>query len=107
MPPLAEKPAPERKLAMNELLTIARLGQRGDGVAETDDGQVFVPYALLGETVRVVRDGERGQLVEIIAPSASRIAAICPLFTRCGGCAAQHMEEGLYRAWKQIGRAHV
>ncbi len=99
--PLAEKPVPERRLAMNEMLTIARLGQRGDGVADTDDGQVFVPYALPGETVRVVRDGERGQLVEIIAPASSRIAAICPLFTRCGGCAAQHMEEGLYRAWKR------
>ncbi len=86
---------------MNETLTIARLGQRGDGIAETGDGQVFVPYALPGETVRVVRDGERGQLVEIIAPASSRIAAICPLFTRCGGCAAQHMEEGLYRAWKR------
>jgi len=86
---------------MNEMLTVARLGQRGDGVADTDDGQVFVPYALPGETVRVVRDGERGQLVEIIAPASSRIAAICPLFTRCGGCAAQHMEEGLYRAWKR------
>jgi 23S rRNA (uracil1939-C5)-methyltransferase len=99
--PLAEKPAPERRLAMNETLTIARLGQRGDGIAETGDGQVFVPYALPGETVRVVRDGERGQLVEIIAPASSRVAAICPLFTRCGGCAAQHMDEGLYRAWKR------
>lgn len=99
--PLAEKPVPERRLAMNETLTIARLGQRGDGIAETADGQVFVPYALPGETVRVVRDGERGQLVEIIAPASSRIAAICPLFTRCGGCAAQHMEEGLYRTWKR------
>ena len=29
-------------LAMNETLTIARLGQRGDGVAETAQGQVFV-----------------------------------------------------------------
>lgn len=86
---------------MNETLTIARLGQRGDGIAETDSGQVFVPYTLPDETVRVVRDGERGQLVEIIAPAASRIAAICPLFTRCGGCAAQHMDDGLYRAWKR------
>lgn len=86
---------------MNETLIIDRLGQRGDGVAETPSGQVFVPYTLPGERVRVVRDGERGQLVEIIAPADSRIAAICPLFTRCGGCAAQHMEPGLYREWKR------
>ncbi len=88
-------------LAMNETLTIARLGQRGDGVAETADGQVFVPFALPGESVRAVRDGERAQVVEILTPSASRIAAICPLFTRCGGCVAQHMGEGLYAEWKR------
>lgn len=88
-------------LAMNETLMIARLGQRGDGVAETADGPVFVPFALPGESVRAVRDGERAQVVEILAPSASRIAAICPLFTRCGGCVAQHMGEELYAEWKR------
>ncbi|MGX5732696.1 class I SAM-dependent RNA methyltransferase [Bosea thiooxidans] len=86
---------------MNETLALARLGQRGDGIAETPAGQVFIPYALPGETVRAVVDGERGQVVEIITPAESRIAAICPLFTRCGGCAAQHMAPGLYREWKR------
>lgn len=88
-------------LAMNETLMIARLGQRGDGVAETADGPVFAPFALPGESVRAVREGERAQVVEILAPSASRIAAICPLFTRCGGCVAQHMGEELYAEWKR------
>lgn len=88
-------------LAMNEILSVVRLGQRGDGIAETQAGDVFVPYALPGETVRAVRDGDRAQLVEIITPADSRIAAICPLFTRCGGCAAQHMAPGLYREWKR------
>lgn len=88
-------------LAMNETLTIARLGQRGDGVAETAGDPVFVPFALPGESVRAVRDGDRAQVVEILTPSASRIAAICPLFTRCGGCAAQHMGDGLYAEWKR------
>lgn len=91
-------------LALNETLVIDRLGQRGDGIAETASGPVFVPYALPGEMVKVVRDGDRGQLVEIIAPAQSRIAAVCPLFTRCGGCAAQHMEPALYQSWK---RQHV
>ncbi|MGN6096731.1 MAG: class I SAM-dependent RNA methyltransferase [Bosea sp. (in: a-proteobacteria)] len=86
---------------MNEILTVDHLGQRGDGIARMSSGSVFVPYALPGETVRAVVDGERGQLVEILAPSGSRIAAICPLFTRCGGCAAQHMAPDLYREWKR------
>ncbi len=98
-PQAGENPSP--KLAMNEILTVDHLGQRGDGIARMASGSVFVPYALPGETVRAVVDGERGQLVEILAPSGSRIAAICPLFTRCGGCAAQHMAPDLYREWKR------
>jgi 23S rRNA (uracil1939-C5)-methyltransferase len=89
------------KLAMNEILTVDRLGQKGDGIVQAASGSIFIPYALPGETVRAVVDGDRGQLVEIITPSDSRIAAICPLFTRCGGCAAQHMAPGLYREWKR------
>lgn len=103
MPAARSNPPPDAspRLAMNEVLTIDRLGQKGDGIVQAPAGSIFVPYALPGETVRAVVDGDRGQLVEIIAPSESRIAAICPLFTRCGGCAAQHMAPGLYREWKR------
>jgi 23S rRNA (uracil1939-C5)-methyltransferase len=38
---------------MMEHLTIAHLGKRGDGVADTPGGSVYVPYALPGETVEV------------------------------------------------------
>ena len=38
---------------MAERLTIARLGRRGDGIADTPDGPVYVPFALPGETVEV------------------------------------------------------
>ncbi|MDP3319081.1 MAG: RNA methyltransferase, partial [Bosea sp. (in: a-proteobacteria)] len=92
---------PPMTLAMNEILSVDRLGLRGDGIARTSSGDVFVPYALPGETVRAVRDGDRAQLAEIITPAESRIAPICPLFTRCGGCAAQHMSESLYCTWKR------
>lgn len=86
---------------MNETVLIDHLGQKGDGVVRAESGPVFVPFALPGESARILRDGERGQLVEILTPSESRIAAICPLFTRCGGCVAQHMAPGLYREWKR------
>lgn len=88
-------------LAMNEILSVDRLGQRGDGIAPTQAGDVFVPYALPGESVRAVRDGDRAQIVEILTAADARIAAICPLFTRCGGCVAQHMEPSLYNVWKR------
>src|SRR6266568_4126211 len=38
---------------VTERLAIARMGHRGDGIAETRDQAVYVPYALPGETVEV------------------------------------------------------
>ena len=38
---------------VTEQLTIARLGHRGDGVADTAAGPVYVPYALPCEVVTV------------------------------------------------------
>jgi len=38
---------------VTEQLTIARLGHRGDGIADTPAGPAYVPYVLPGETVTV------------------------------------------------------
>ena len=81
-------------------LTIARLGARGDGIADTADGPVYVAYALPGERVRARIEGQRGELTEVIAPSADRVAPICRHFTVCGGCATQHMARAAERDWK-------
>jgi 23S rRNA (uracil1939-C5)-methyltransferase len=85
-------------------LQIAHIGSRGDGVAHTPEGIVYVPYALPDETVNVEINGERGRLIEVITPSPHRINAMCPLFMQCGGCVAQHMSVPLYQEWK---REHV
>jgi 23S rRNA (uracil1939-C5)-methyltransferase len=84
-----------------ENVTIVALDPRGDGVAE--DGAI-VPFALPGERIRVRREGRRAELVEILSPSPERAQPFCQWFGRCGGCAAQHMGEALYRDWK---RGHV
>jgi 23S rRNA (uracil1939-C5)-methyltransferase len=89
---------------MSERLTITRLGHRGDGIAETASGPVYVPYALPGETVTaepVPGQPDRQQLIEVERPSRQRIAAICGYFTRCGGCAMQHWSLDQYYAWKR------
>jgi len=89
---------------VTEKLIINRIGHRGDGVVETPDGLVFVPYALPGETVEVEPvpgHPDRRHLLHIEASSPDRIAPLCPHFGVCGGCAAQHWSEAQYRAWKR------
>ena len=76
---------------MAEIVRIERIGLRGDGIAETPGGPVFVPFALPGEEVAIDREGERARLIEIVEPSTERGAPICPHFGTCGGCALQMM----------------
>ncbi len=80
-------------------LTIARLGHKGDGIAEVDGAPIYVPFSLPGEHVRV--DGDRGELLEIIAPSDDRVPPQCQHFGRCGGCALQHLEFQSYLDWQR------
>ena len=89
---------------MTEHLTITRIGHRGDGIAETPAGPIYVPYTLPGETVEVDTSPghpDRRHLVRVQAASPERIAPICPHFGVCGGCAIQHWTWERYRAWKR------
>ena len=96
-----------------ERLTIARVGHRGDGIAETAEGPVFVPFSLPGESLEAEIKGERGEITSILEPSADRIDPACRHFTACGGCSVQHWREDQYRAWKRdlvvdaLRQAHV
>jgi 23S rRNA (uracil1939-C5)-methyltransferase len=87
-----------------ERLIISRLGRRGEGVAETAAGPVHVPYTLPGENIAVEDwpgHTDRRRLLNVESASAERIAAVCPHFGVCGGCALQHWNEAHYRAWKR------
>jgi 23S rRNA (uracil1939-C5)-methyltransferase len=89
---------------MTERLAIARLGARGDGIADTPAGQVYVPYTLPGETAEVdpwPSHPDRRHLLRIETPSPERIAPVCPHFGICGGCALQHWATARYRDWKR------
>jgi 23S rRNA (uracil1939-C5)-methyltransferase len=83
------------------VLTIERLGQRGEGVARTEQGNVFVPYAVPGDIVRAEIAGEFGRLVEVVTPSPDRETPFCPYYGTCGGCAIQGYREDAYREWKR------
>jgi 23S rRNA (uracil1939-C5)-methyltransferase len=102
-------PVPALKVPMGEpqvteLIVIARVGHRGDGIAETADGDVFIPHTLPGETVEaepVAGHPDRRNLLRVATPSPDRIEPFCPHFGICGGCATQHWAEAPYRAWKR------
>lgn len=89
---------------MIERLVIARVGHRGDGVAESASGPVYVPYTLPGDVVdaeAVPGHPDRRHLLRIESPSPERVAPFCPHFGLCGGCAIQHWRDESYRAWKR------
>ncbi len=89
---------------MVDRLVIADIGHRGDGVAASPEGPLFVPYTLPGETVdadAVPGHPDRRHLLRVVVPSPDRIAPFCPHFGVCGGCAIQHWAEPHYRSWKR------
>ncbi len=87
-------------------VTIKALGAKGDGVAETKEGVVFVPFAVPGDNVRVKlsksRDGvRRGKILSVTEAGRDRVPAPCEHFTRCGGCSVQHISHPAYQDWKR------
>jgi 23S rRNA (uracil1939-C5)-methyltransferase len=92
---------------MSATFEITRLGAQGDGIAETETGPVFVPYALSGETVTAARVKDRADLIAILSASPERVEPPCRHFTVCGGCAIQHLEISAYLDWKRqkVGQA--
>jgi 23S rRNA (uracil1939-C5)-methyltransferase len=87
--------------ALAQTLTIDRLGRRGEGVAHCERGAVFVLYALAGETIEAQVSGDRGRLLQVLAPSPDRIAPICLHYGVCGGCAVQALRYEAYAEWKR------
>jgi 23S rRNA (uracil1939-C5)-methyltransferase len=84
---------------------IDHVGHHGDGVAITGGGNIYVPYALGGETIEAGpvpgHHPDRRRLLKVETASAERIAPFCPHFGVCGGCAIQHWDAAPYSAWKR------
>ena len=87
-------------------LTIESIGARGDGLASGDGGPVYVPYTVPGDRVRVRLGGKRGEgraadLLEVLSPGPGRTKPVCRHFSRCGGCALQHVADEPYADWNR------
>jgi 23S rRNA (uracil1939-C5)-methyltransferase len=86
-------------------LTVDSIGARGDGIAKSTHGRVYIPFTVPGDRVKVRLDRKRGdasaaELIEIVAPGPGRAAPPCRHFGICGGCALQHLDAALYAATK-------
>lgn len=87
----------EIRLADQDDISITAVGAQGDGLAP---GPLFVPLTLGGEQVRVRREGQRAELLEVLTASPDRVVPPCPHYGVCGGCALQHWDAAPYLAWK-------
>lgn len=79
-----------------ELLITGVTGE-GQGVGRAQGVAFFVPYALVGETVRVhiIKVEKKyciAKLLEVLTPSEHRVSPMCEAFSVCGGCALMHMD---------------
>ena len=86
-------------------VVIDSIGARGDGIAHLEGRPLYVPFSQAGDRLRVRLEAPRGEglaarIVEVLAPGAGRVAPPCPQFGECGGCALQHIADGLYAEWK-------
>ena len=98
----APPPAPEHLT-----LTVGAPANGGSCVARHDGRVVFVRYALPGERVRVRVTADRGsywhaETIEVIEPSADRIASLCPIagVDGAGCCDLAFVEPAAGRALK-------
>lgn len=87
----------DKKIKKNDeiIVTIDRLGDGGEGIAVYDGLVIFVPFAKIGEKVKVhiINDKKSfliGKIVEKYVESENKVTPPCPYFYKCGGCDIQH-----------------
>ena len=97
------------------------MGTNGEGIIRHEGVTFFVPACLPGEKVRfkvlkIKGNVGYGKVEEILTPAEERVREKCPVFSRCGGCALQHLDYNaqlLYKsnvvkdALRKIGGLHV
>lgn len=78
------------------IIDIEKIAFGGAGFGRLDGKACFVPFTAPGDKVRIRPLREKSsyieaELLELIDPSPSRVAPLCPVFGQCGGCSFQHL----------------
>lgn len=78
------------------IVKINSLGYEGEGVAKIDGYPIFIPGALIGETVRAEiikakKNYAYGKLIDIIEKCNEREEPECINYEKCGGCTSMHL----------------
>lgn len=69
----------------------------GNSLAKIDGKNVFVPFAIPGETLEVqitknYKDYDVAEITSIISPSKHRVEPPCKYYKKCGGCNMLHID---------------
>jgi tRNA/tmRNA/rRNA uracil-C5-methylase (TrmA/RlmC/RlmD family) len=77
-------------------LGIENITNEGAGVARYKGIVIFIPFTLIGETIRacltrVHKHYAEGVIESLLRSSPNRITPECRYFTKCGGCQYQHI----------------
>ena len=88
-------------------VVVTALGAQGDGIAESESGRLFIPYAAPGDALQVRLPSKRSKqmrahIAKILTGGPDRQEPICAHFSECGGCAVQHIRASAYSEWKRF-----
>ncbi|MDR2007836.1 MAG: methyltransferase [Alphaproteobacteria bacterium] len=92
--------------------TIEKIDKDFDGLVFIEDKPVKVPFSMQGELVDINKIDTTNAVgvatgYKILEFSKERIAPICPYFTKCGGCKAQHLPQEIDLKQKITNLIHL
>ena len=78
------------------IVKIEDIGVNGEGIGKVDGYTLFVKDAVIGDTVEAVitkpkKNYGYAKMLNVLEPSAHRVAAKCPVARKCGGCQIQEL----------------
>lgn len=88
------------------ILEITDIGVNGEGIGRIDGYTVFVKDAVIGDVIeaklmKAKKNYGYARLMKILRPSPDRVAPVCPMARKCGGCQIQEMSYEKQLAFKE------